>query len=306
MSDRACTAVLAKAAFTRLVQRDQLACIEIRHPAFRADALLQGAQLIHYSPAGEDNWLWLSDEVEYRKGVSLRGGIPVCWPWFGNADKNPPEVQALMNSNGRLPAHGFARIALWQLTDLYEATDRVELEMTLKPDASTRSIWHGHAEARIRWVFSKAGMRMTISTRNTGNAPLAFTQALHSYFPTTDIHRTRLDGLHGSAWLDTLEGWRRKRQQGAITFTGETDRVYFHADGQTLTLTTPGQRLHIDSASSRSCIVWNPWIEKARRLGQFHPQAWQQMLCIETANAADDWVNLPAGGEHQMVLELKR
>jgi glucose-6-phosphate 1-epimerase len=297
---------LASAAFTRRVQRKALNCVEIRHPAFAADILLQGAQLLSFQPDGDDNWLWLSAEADYVTGVSVRGGIPLCWPWFGNADKNPPEVQSLMSSNSRLPAHGFARTSVWTISDLYEAADRVELEMSLKPGHNEQNLWHGQAEARVRWVFRKTGMTMSLTTRNTGNTPMAFSQALHTYLPTADIHNTRLDGLNQSSYLDTLSGWRRKTQAGAVVFQSETDRIYFHNEQQPLRLHTPQYSRVLRSQNSKSCIVWNPWIKKAQRLGQFQADAWQQMLCIETANAADDWVNLPAGAEHCLLLELSR
>ena len=297
---------LSKSAFVRLARRKTLACLEIRHPAFRADILLQGAQLLHFSPMGEDNWLWLSETADYLPGVSVRGGIPVCWPWFGNADRNPAAVQSTMVSGAALPAHGFARTVEWQLHDLYEAADRIELTLGFSPEDRYAHLWQGKADVKARWTFSRCGMQMELITRNLGATPLPFSQALHTYFPTADIHQTRLQGLNGCEYIDTLQGWQRLQQQGDVRFVAETDRICFAPSAQPLTLISPQRRFTLRAENSHSCVVWNPWIAKSRRLGQFQPSAWQTMFCVETANAADDHVMLDVGGSHIMSLHLSR
>lgn len=304
---RALQRTLERSAFCQLFQRGELEVIEIDHPAFRAEILLQGAQMIAFAPRGDSNWLWLSEEVAFRKGVSLRGGIPVCWPWFGNACKNPPEVQAMIATDSPAPAHGFARTRNWTFGEVYEAADQVELTLTLKTTTHNQPFWRGEAEVTARWVMTATSLTVSLTTRNTGRAALAITQALHTYFPTSDIHQTRLEGLNHQSYLDTLDNWRRKTQSGDIRFNSETDRIYYTSpDGHHLTLTTPESRTQIDADGSQSCIVWNPWIEKARGLGQFSDDAWQRMMCAETANAADNWINIEAGQSHTMAFTLSR
>jgi len=292
---------LERSAFCRLIQRGELDVVVITHPAFRAEVLLQGAQMIAFAPTGESNWLWLSDTVEYKKGISLRGGIPICWPWFGNACKNPPEIQAHYCGDQPAPAHGFARTQIWQLTDLYEATDRVELCMTLSTTRSRQPSWPAETEVIARWVMRKDSLTVQLTTHNHGQSAIAVTQALHTYLPTPDIHQTRLSGLHHHSYLDTLDNWRRKSQSGDVHFHSETDRIYYTApNAHRLTLITPDQRTLINASGSKSCIVWNPWIEKSRHLGQFEDTAWQRMTCVETANAADDWINIEPGNAHTL------
>ncbi len=296
---------LERSAFCQLVKRDELEVLEITHPAFRAEIVLQGAQMIAFAPTGERNWLWLSDTVAYKKGVSLRGGIPVCWPWFGNASKNPPEVQAAIASEQPAPAHGFARNRTWQFGGVYEAADRVELTLTLKASPSSQTYWQGEAEVTAHWVMTATGMTLSLTTKNTGRSSLAITQALHSYFPTSDVHKTRLAGLARNSYLDTLDGWRRKTQQGDVLFSGETDRIYYTGpNNHRLLLNTPERALEITAEGSQSCIVWNPWIKKAKHLGQFANDAWQSMVCAETANAADNWVSIDPGTSHTLSVTL--
>lgn len=300
---RALQQSLERSAFCRLIRRGELEVIAIHHPAFRAEVLLQGAQMIAFAPTGQSNWLWLSDTVDYKKGVSLRGGIPVCWPWFGNACKNPPEVQAHYNGKQPTPAHGFARTQEWQFGELYEACDRVELSMTLS--ATHQPDWAAEARLTARWIMSRDGLTIQLTTHNYGRSAMAITQALHTYFPTQNIHQTHLSGLHRQSYLDTLDNWRRKTQSGDVHFEAETDRIYYTSpDGHHLTLATPKQRTRIDASGSQSCIVWNPWIRKSRGLGQFADDAWQRMVCVETANAADDWINIEPGHSHTLSVTL--
>ncbi|MDP2504437.1 D-hexose-6-phosphate mutarotase [Oceanobacter sp. 3_MG-2023] len=293
---------LSTSAFCHFEQRGELPCIVIQHPGFSASLLPQGAQLLSFCPTDDTSWIWLSPTAEYRQGVSLRGGIPICWPWFGNADKNPPEVRDAI-AGRQPPAHGFARTNRWTLSRLYEAADRIEIELTLPQSHCIQSVWQGNAELTARWIMTPDSLEMQLITTNTGRSTLAFSQALHTYLPTPDIHTTRIDGLAGHSYIDTMTGWQRKQQQGAVVFQGETDRIYLQ-QATPLRLVTPQRTLLIHSRGSHSTIVWNPWIEKAQRLSQFDDAAWQTMLCIETANAADDWVNLATGESHCLSMRL--
>ena len=292
----------AQSPFIRSTLRGELACLEIRHPLFSADLLLQGAQLLHFAPAGDSNWLWLSEQASYRRGQSVRGGIPVCWPWFGNAAKNPAAVQDNIPQPHKAPAHGFARARTWTPAQCYEAADRVELTLTL--EECTDENWLPALQPRIQFVFSAAALNISLITRNNSAHTVTFSQALHTYFPAQDIREVRIDGLQNSRYIDTLENWQEKKQQGSVTFSAETDRIYYPAGA--LRLITPVRTLTLETQGSHSAVVWNPWIHKSLTLSQFASDAWQRMFCVETANAADDAISLPAGQEHCLQLTLSR
>ncbi|MAD45092.1 MAG: D-hexose-6-phosphate mutarotase [Oceanospirillaceae bacterium] len=294
--------LLARAPSVKRETKGELECLVIRHPLFRADLLLQGAQLIHYAPATEANWLWLSEQAQYRRGVSVRGGIPVCWPWFGNADKNPPAVQSNITAVTDAPAHGFARERDWTITQAEEDDNAVMLVLTLENTRHPQ--WQTALGLEAEFRFTASSVSLTLTTSNPGDRDAGFSQAMHSYFPTVDIHRTQISGLDGAGYIDTLDNWQTKTQQGAVTFTAETDRIY--TGGKPLTLQTPERTLELSSRGSQSTVVWNPWTEKAQRLSQFDDGAYQRMFCVETANAADDAVMLAAGGQHSLSLLLTR
>ncbi|UTW47147.1 D-hexose-6-phosphate mutarotase [Bacterioplanoides sp. SCSIO 12839] len=300
-------------AFCSLEQRDELTCLEVRHPLFEADLLLQGAQLISFRPTQDpDNWLWLSNRVNYKRGVSLRGGIPVCWPWFGNADKNPVSVQQHIAHIDQAPTHGFARTIPWQIKGIKESCHQVNVCLFLPnqdKNQDNQSHWNGNATLEAHFVFSKKSCQVSLITTNTSTAPLSLSQALHTYFPTRDIKATRVYGLEGCQYADALvsdqQGWKRYTQSGPINFAAETDRIYQQKNNR-LRLQTPEGITYLTTYGSQSCIVWNPWIEKARRLSQFGPEDYQKMVCIETANALDDVVTLEPGNQHCLTLILSR
>jgi len=270
--------------FARWKTIGQLEALEIHHPLFSATIFLQGAHLTHFSAGGDPNWLWLSDTARFEPGRAIRGGIPVCWPWFGDPGSNPPEIRKRI----RTPtAHGFARTALWHLEDIRESAHKVEVSLSLNANEDFCSQWDGHALALITFRFSVTGCQIALTTTNLGTAPLALSQALHTYLPTCDIQRTRLLGLEGSQYLDTLQEWRSFTQDGAVCFHGETDRIYEPAGS--LVLVTPAEKRRLTSVGSDSTIVWNPGAEKSVRLSDFPHTGWQKMVCVETANAATDY-----------------
>ncbi len=296
----AASRLLAHSPFVKAVQRDELTCLEIRHPQFSADLLLQGAQLIHYAPEGENNWLWLSGQAEYKQGQSVRGGIPVCWPWFGNAAMNPAAVKAAITDPEQAPAHGFARARQWQLSDLYEACDRVEITLTLNDHQHPQ--WAAQLNAEAQFIFRADSLAVNVISQNNGTEPVCFSQALHTYFPTDDVRATQVLGFEGERYIETLEGWCEKTQQGPVRFNGETDRIYDAT--RPLRLISPQQRLLLQSCGSASAVVWNPHIEKSLRLSQFAADAWMRMFCVETANAFADVITLAAGEKHCLGLQL--
>lgn len=293
---------LENARYTQLETLGALDAIRIRHPLLEATVVLQGAHLVHFAPAGEDNWLWMSPQARYEKGVAIRGGVPVCWPWFGDPGHNPAPVKSLVDTD---KAHGFARTALWSLEQLEELEDTVSLTLSLDAGGSSGDVpWQGQAHASLTLKFSPEGVALALTTRNTGTAPLAITQALHTYLPTEQVSATHIQGLEGTQYLDTLDDWKLKLQEGAIRFEGETDRIYQAAPD--MHIDSPGCSYRLTSSGSGSTVVWNPGPEKAARLSDFPDDAWTGMLCAETANAADDYRELSPGASHTLSATFTR
>jgi len=300
-------------AFCQQLQIDQLQALKIKHPLFSATLLLQGAQLIEFTPSNtENNLLWLSDTVEYKQGKPLRGGIPICWPWFGNLDQNPDVIQDQVNQHQRsnkqdvsaVGAHGFARSQCWEIKNIHEDCHFVEVTLILSSNSESKSIWPFEFELEATFKFSNS-VKLTLTTKNTGNSPFSISQALHTYLPTEDITRSYIHNAHNTTYIDALDGWKEKKQIGKVSFSEETDRLYFFDnDNYSLRLETPNQSLSINNENSKSAVIWNPWSEKSKRLSQFDPQDFHHMLCIETANVLTNIKKINAGENTQISVEL--
>ena len=195
----------------------------LRFGQAQLDICQQGAQILSYFPDIEQPALiWLSDCAQYEKGQGVRGGVPVCWPWFGDIQRNPPAVQKTTTADA--PFHGLARTLDWQLLD--SSVERHGVQLTLQLDACQGLTDWPHAA--IVQLQIELGERLTIrlDNHNLGSKPLAISQALHTYFAVSDIHQVAVQGLEGCSYHETLEGWQLREQAGALSFTGETDRIY--------------------------------------------------------------------------------
>lgn len=286
------------------IEHGPLSCWRIRHGD--ADLLVaeQGAQVLSYRRGDAPPIIWLSEEATFQQGQSVRGGIPVCWPWFGDLARNPQEVQAMREADTPAPAHGHVRNLDWQLDGIDTQGDATALAFTFDNRTQPLPGWSQAVSLRLEMRLDDA-LHLALTTTNYGDQPVAFSQALHSYFAVSDIRQVQVKGLAGRPYIETLEGWEQRQQEGDLRFTGETDRIYLGVP-DTLTLVDPGwqRRISLRTEGSRSAVLWNPWIDKAQRLSGFAGDAWQRMVCIETANVLDDRVELAAGQRHALTLRL--
>lgn len=265
--------------------------VRVETPRVRGEVYLHGAHVTAWQPADRAPVLWVSGESHFKPGAPIRGGVPICFPWF-----------AAHATDASAPAHGFARLRAWRLTDASAAGDRVELRFTSREDEGTRrSPWPHPFATEYRVSFGEQ-LSLALDVTNTGDAPIAFEAALHTYFAVSDIRRVTVTGLAGTEYLDKVEGLAVKRQGDApMTFAGETDRIFLDTEA-TCTIHDPGlgRQVHVAKRGSLSTIVWNPWIAKARAMPDFGDDEWPGMLCIETANVRDRAVRLESGSHHTM------
>ena len=283
---------------------DQLTCWRLRTAHAELLIAQQGAQILNYQRHNEPPLIWLSPQAAFLRGQGVRGGVPVCWPWFGNLQRNPQAVQAMHTQPAHAPAHGLVRVLDWQLLDIDSREDGIQLEFAFNTSTQPLLDWPHAAELRLRIRLDER-LHIELHSHNLGDAPLAISQALHSYFAVSDIRQVSVEGLHGCRYIDTLEDWQARKQEGALGFSSETDRIYLDTP-QHLSILDPAwrRRIQLHSSGSNSAVLWNPWIDKAQRLSQFADDAWQGMLCIEHANVMDDICLLEAGGQHRLSVSL--
>ena len=259
------------------------------------EVYLQGAHVTAWQPAGTDPVIWLSAAAQFRPGTAIRGGVPLCFPWFG-AGRTP----------GLTPAHGFARTAPWRLTGAADDAGTVTLTFTLTHDdvagAPGTEHWPFAFDARYTVTFG-AELTLALTVRNTGVETFSFEEALHTYLAVTDVRTARVEGLDGAQYLDKTAAADAAAvtQHGPVTFSGATDRVYLR--GAPLTLVDPGARaVTVTPTGAADTVVWNPWAERAAAMSDLGDEEWPTMVCLEAANALDDAVSLEPGGAHTVTV----
>ena len=236
--------------------------IHIDHPLCSATILTQGAQLIEWTPTGHKPVLWSTDISYFKTGKAFRGGIPICWPWFGKA---------------QLPAHGFARLMPWALLSHTEDEHGAHLLFELTDTLQTREIFP-HSFRLLLQMDVGATCHLDLSI----DAPIATTGALHTYFQTSDIAKSRVDGL-GDRYIDALqENAVIVAATNDLTIDRSTDRIYTNAPAITA-LITVDQTLHISHQSHSDVVIWNPWIEASVAIADMNSNDYCHMICIETA-----------------------
>ncbi|MCI5779038.1 MAG: D-hexose-6-phosphate mutarotase [Lentisphaeria bacterium] len=217
---------------------------------------LAGAHVAEYAPAGQEEVLFMSGHSEYVSGKAIRGGVPVCFPWFGA----PPE--------GRIGSHGWARVSDWELL----AAD------------SGRAVFGLTREGyRLRYtVMPGAKLEMRLEVENISGCEVTFSGALHTYLRVGDVERAEIFGLEGVTYRDALTGERRI-QTGPVIIDREVDRAYISDAEVTVLDPVLDRRIVVAKSGSGTTMVWNPWIAKAHRMPDFGDEEYRDMLCIEAA-----------------------
>lgn len=269
---------------------NELQVLRIHNSRASATIALQGAHLIEYTPHQGDNLLFVSDAETYQQGQAIRGGVPICWPWFGPHRSDPDA-----------PAHGFVRTREWNheiVTDTEERTDIRFVQITEGLDQGFPY------KARVELLISIGQtLVMSLSTENLDQEPFLVSQALHSYFRCDDIADVRLHGLTGACYNDKVSG-ANAYIPSQFEFNRETDWVV-QDSGQPIIISEDGKpRMKLTRIGSRSVVIWNPWQEKASQLSHFFEPEYRKMFCVETANALEDSRLVKPGRSHVLVMEL--
>lgn len=268
--------------------------IEITNPLGAAHLYLHGAHVSHFQPGGQAPVLWLSSKSWFADDKPIRGGIPLCWPWFG------PHA-----TRKDVPSHGFARLKNWSLAETSQLSDgRTRVVLTLADDEASRAQWP-HAFRLSYTVTVGRDLELDLRVDNPGSAAFRYEEALHTYLAVDDARRTTVEGLAGTAYLDKVRDFTRVVQDGAVTFTGETDRVYLDTTATCTVVDQPGKRrLTVAKEGSADTVVWNPWIAKAMAMPDFGDDEWPGMVCVETVNALGHAVDLAPGASHHLVARI--
>ncbi|MDF1883755.1 D-hexose-6-phosphate mutarotase [Sulfurimonas sp. SAG-AH-194-C21] len=263
--------------------------IEVKNKRARAKIALQGAHIFEYTSAKHKDILWLSSTSYFEEGKAIRGGIPICWPRFGALDKE-------------MPAHGFSRTAVFTLVDIKEIDeDTTEIILRLCDTKKSREIWDYKFELDVVFRISDT-LTIKMITKNLDTKEFMITQALHTYFSVSHINDVLINGLEEKVYIDTLTDTKQV-QKALIEVNAEIDRVYTGVDRE-IGLVDKDSKITLNAVGSASVVVWNPWIEKGSNMVGMKADAYKEFVCIETANAFDDFRVIKAGEKHTLGVTL--
>lgn len=269
--------------------------LQISAASASGEIYLHGAQLTAWRPAGTDEVLFVSARSRWEDGKAIRGGIPVCFPWFRGKADDP-----------KAPTHGFVRTREWQLDSVsHGKDDSVTVQLSTGSDDETRRWWPVDFKAEYRLTIGRE-LKLEFAVSNTGSSAFQFEEALHTYFRVGDVRRSTVHGLDQVAYLDNRDGNRLKTQTGELKIASQTDNAYLNAAGPVEIIDPElGRRLRTGKEHSESTIVWNPWSDGASALADLGDDEWHQMLCVEGGNIMSSAVRLAPGEKHVMRISIR-
>lgn len=263
--------------------------IEVTNAAASAKVALQGAHIFEYAKKHQENLLWLSSKSLFEEGVAIRGGIPICWPRFGSTDES-------------MMQHGFARTSLFSLVSAKELNaTTTELHLRLSDSKESRALWNHMFVLDIKISIGET-LQISLETKNLDEKAFMITEALHSYFRVSHIENIWIEGLEKSYYLDTLIDEKHKESQ-SIRVNAEIDRVYMDTDDR-VALFDKERKIELKTLGSASTVIWNPWREKCAQMSYMNKDAYLEFICIESANAFDDFVMVQSKKTHTLQLSI--
>ena len=270
--------------------------IQVNHAKALALISVYAGQVLSFRPAGKiGDLLFLSEKAYYQAGKAIKGGVPLCWPWFG------PDPEG----KGR-PAHGFVRNRMWHVIETgVAASGDIQVVLGLIDTPETQAIWP-HAFILTLVITVGEALNLELVTRNMGSEAFSITQAFHTYFSVGDIHQTRVSGLEGRQYIDKVEGGQQKTQSGAVTISSEVDRIYLDVLNDILIHDAAMKRqIRIASQGSETAVVWNPWAKISAEMGDLQDDDYLRLLCVETTNAATDIITIEPDSEFRLAANYR-
>ena len=278
-----------------------LPVLQVRTPLCEARVFAHGAQVASWMPVGQRPVLFLSSRSAFAPGKAIRGGVPLCMPWFGARTDDPrPSGQAS-------PAHGIARTRSWRVERVgVDGAGRVHVELTLPMDDETRALWPWPLSAVLKVSLGDT-LELALQVRNTGVEAFDLEAALHSYLEVGDVTQVSLLGLEDSPYLDKLNASRDARStNGPLRLLGETDSIFLDT-GSAVTVVDPvlGRRIVVEKEGSPCTVVWNPWRAKATAMADLGEDLWARFVCVESAVTRPRAVRLQPGAHHVLATRLR-
>jgi glucose-6-phosphate 1-epimerase len=265
-----------------------LIAISIFNKYADAEICLYGAQVTRFMPVGTFEILWMSLASSFEEGKPIRGGIPLCFPWFG---PHP--------TDSTLPAHGFARLMYWEVLKTASLeTGETMVKLQLCSSAATKEYWPYDFCAVLTVVVGRT-LDVSLSITNTGVEAFDYSAALHSYFNISGIDNIRIAGLNGASYYNGFGNELQVQEEELLAFEKEENRRYVGVESDCLILDMPfNQIIRVSKKGSKVTVVWNPGEETAATMPDIAEGSYQEFVCVEAVNAYNDTITLTPGAEH--------
>jgi glucose-6-phosphate 1-epimerase len=260
------------------------ACVKINTASTNALVSLHGGQLLSFQAAGKEPLLWLSPAAHFKAGVAIRGGVPLCWPWFGP-----------WKGEGAQPQHGFARLRDWTvLNTLVQADGSVRLSLGFDDDLETRQVWPHPFQLRLDLRLG-AQLAMELTVQNPGQDPWSWSGAFHPYLRTPDLSRCRLRGWQGLGFRHNPDQSLGQDTEPELALGQALDRTYFKTPDRCELVDDAGRVLtRLETWGARDGVVWTPGPAPAKSPADLPPELWREFVCVEALSAAEG-ITLEAG-----------
>ena len=268
--------------------------VRIQNQAGMARVCLLGASVTEFAPAGTQPVLWVSPNSQYKAGKPIRGGIPVCWPWFGQ------------HATPGFPMHGFVRSEMWHVVRVEDsAADQTSVVLGIEDNAESHQLWPYHFSLELK-VTVGADLVLTLTSINRDERDIPFSAALHTYFRVADVATIRIEGLDQVPFLSKVHNYEQFVESGPIVIGERVDRVYLNTES-TCTIDDPGfsRKIVVEKSGSRTTVVWNPWAKLSAEMAELGPEAYRQFVCVETVVGPQEQMVLPAGKTHAMTVRIR-
>jgi len=269
-----------------MLKKDELEYLEFSNALSTIKLTLQGAHIFDFKIKGKPPLLFLSESAHFKKGKAIRGGVPICWPWFG---AHPHDSS--------LPNHGFVRTALWKHLETRHLNEAcTQIILGLESSEESLKLWPYDFELKLEITISDT-LELSLITTNKSNKPFTLTQALHTYLQITDIHAVQVEGLQNKPFYNKLDDTYGNVEKETLHFNSEVDRVYQGLD-KPLILVDKQKKIEVKTVGSQSVVVWNPGENFADSFSDLSD--YKSMLCLESANALDDAITLKPNETHTL------
>jgi glucose-6-phosphate 1-epimerase len=277
-----------------LAGENSLPKIKITGSAASAEIYLHGAQITSWHPVDSSEVIFLSEHSHWQDGKAIRGGIPICFPWF-----------RAKSDNAAAPSHGVVRTKTWELEAVSEKGEAVIVTLSTESDAESRKWWPYDFRLTHKITVDKA-LIMELTTSNTGSEGFKIEEALHTYNRVSDVKQVSITGLDKTSFLDNRDGNDLKVQQGDIALTRDTDNAYINT-GAPVEIADPvlQRRIRLEKQNSATTIIWNPWKDDAAKLADLGDDEWTQFACVEASNILSAAVTVAPGQKHTMTAIIK-